>query len=90
MEEPVSLLTSYDLVNTHEVVINQAIAQANDTGDHLLDRKNTHDVTIQNSTGSGLGPICSKEYIGVKHNTGYVTDPQGGLIVLRRPFLVTS
>jgi parallel beta-helix repeat protein len=73
---------AYDLVNTHDVLINNAIAQANDTGGYLLDGANTYNVTIQNSTASGLGPICSKEDTGIKHNTGYFTDLQGGLMVI--------
>jgi hypothetical protein len=73
---------AYDLVNTHDVVINNAIAQSNDTGGYLLDGANTYNVTIKNSTASGLGPICSKEDIGVKHNTGYFSDLQGGLMLV--------
>jgi hypothetical protein len=73
---------AYDLVNTHDVVINNAVAAANDTGGYLLDGANTYNVTIQNSTASGLGPICSKEDTGVKHNSGYFTDLQGGLMLI--------
>jgi parallel beta helix pectate lyase-like protein len=73
---------AYDLVDTHDVIINRAIAQANDTGGYLLQGVNTYDVTIRNSTASGIGSICSKEDIGVKHNTGYVTDLQGGLMLV--------
>jgi parallel beta-helix repeat protein len=73
---------AYDLVNTHDVVINNAIAQANDTGGYLLDGSGTYNVTIQNSAASGLGPICSKEDTGVKHNSGYFTDLQGGLMLI--------
>ena len=73
---------AYDLVNTHDVVIDHAIAQANDTGGYLLDGSNTYDVSIENSTASGLGPICSKEDTGVKHNSGYFTDLQGGLMLI--------
>jgi hypothetical protein len=73
---------AYDLVNTHDVLINDAVAAANDTGGYLLDGPNTYNVTIQNSTASGLGPICSKEDTGVKHNSGYFTDLQGGLMLI--------
>ena len=70
-----------DLVNTHNVVINAAAVAADDTGGYLLDGSNTYDVTLSNSHGSGLGPICVTMN-GQKQNTGYFTDLQGGLMLV--------
>jgi hypothetical protein len=66
------------LVNTHDVVINQASADANDTGGYVLDGKNTYNVTLQNSTSNGTGPICITVN-GQRVNTGYFSDLQGGV-----------
>ncbi len=69
------------LVNTHDVVINQASADANDTGGYVLDGSNTYNVTVENSTAQGDGNICITSN-GQKVNTGYFTDLQGGLHII--------
>ncbi len=66
------------LLNTHDVVINSATADANDTGGYVLDGKTTFNVTLKNSTSNGTGPICVTVN-GQKVNTGYVSDLQGGV-----------
>jgi hypothetical protein len=66
------------LQNTHDVTINQATADANDTGGYVLDGTDTYDVTLENSGSQGGGSICHT-YLGQKLNTGYTTDLQGGL-----------
>jgi hypothetical protein len=71
----------YDLVNTHDVVIDNAVATANDTGGYLLDGKGTYDVTLENSKAAGLGPICVTAG-NQKENTGYFTDLQGALMLV--------
>jgi hypothetical protein len=66
------------LQDTHDVVINQATADANDTGGYVLDGTGTYNVTLENSGSQGGGSICHT-YLGQKLNTGYTTDLQGGL-----------
>lgn len=66
------------LVNTHDVVINHADADANDTGGYVLDGPSTYHVTLENSSSQGTGNICIT-YNAQKVNTGYYTDLQGGL-----------
>jgi hypothetical protein len=66
------------LLNTHDVVINQATADANDTGGYVLDGTGTYNVTLENSSSQGGGSICHT-YLGQKLYTGYDTDMQGGL-----------
>jgi hypothetical protein len=66
------------LENTHDVTINHATADANDTGGYVLDGGNTYKVTLQNSSAQGDGNICFTVN-GVKMNSGYHTDLQGGL-----------
>jgi hypothetical protein len=66
------------LVNTHDVVINHATADANDTGGYVLDGSNTYNVTLENSSAQGDGNICFT-INGQKLNSGYFTDLQGGL-----------
>jgi nitrous oxidase accessory protein NosD len=66
------------LVNTHDVVINHADADANDTGGYVLDGSSTYNVTLENSSSPGTGNICIT-YNAQKVNTGYYTDLQGGL-----------
>lgn len=66
------------LNNTHDVVINQATADANDTGGYVLDGTDTYNVTVENSSAQGDGNICIK-FGGQRINTGYFTDFQGGL-----------
>jgi hypothetical protein len=66
------------LVNTHDVVINQASADANDTGGYVLDGSHTYNVTLEHSSASGTGNICIT-FNGQKINTGYFTDLQGGV-----------
>ena len=66
------------LQNTHDVVINQATADANDTGGYVLDGTGTYNVTLENSRAQGDGNICFTVN-GQKMNSGYHTDLQGGL-----------
>lgn len=66
------------LVNTHDVVIDHATSDANDTGGYVLDGSGTYNVTVENSTANGTGNICIT-FNGQKVNTGYFTDLQGGL-----------
>jgi len=72
---------AYDLVNTHDSVINNAIASADDTGGYLLDGKNTFNVTIENSAVNSIGPVCQTRD-GLPTDTGYITDVQGGLMLI--------
>lgn len=69
------------LVNTHNVIINEATADANDTGGYVLDGSGTYGVTLENSTSNGTGNICITVN-GQKVNTGYFTDLQGGLHII--------
>lgn len=69
------------LVNTHDVVINQADADANDTGGYVLDGSSTYNVTLENSSSHATGDICIS-VSGQKVNTGYYTDLQGGLHII--------
>jgi hypothetical protein len=66
------------LQDTHDVVINQATADANDTGGYVLDGAGTYNVTLQNSSAQGDGNICFTVN-GQKMNSGYNTDLQGGV-----------
>jgi hypothetical protein len=66
------------LVNTHDVVINHADGDANDTGGYVLDGSNTYNVTLENSSAQGDGDICFTVN-GQKLNSGYHTDLQGGV-----------
>jgi len=66
------------LQNTHDVIINQATADANDTGGFVLDGRSTYNVAVENSQAQGDGNICIT-FNGQKINTGYFTDLQGGL-----------
>jgi Right handed beta helix region len=66
------------LVNTHDVVIDHATADANDTGGYVLDGSNTYNVTLENSGAQGDGNICFT-INGQRANSGYFTDLQGGL-----------
>jgi hypothetical protein len=70
-----------DLVNTHDVTVNQATVSADDTGGYLLDGSGTYNVTLENSHASSTGPICitvNKQRV----NTGYLTDLQGALMLI--------
>jgi nitrous oxidase accessory protein NosD len=66
------------LVNTHDVTIDHATADANDTGGYVLDGSNTYHVTLENSSAQGDGNICFT-FNGAKMNSGYFTDLQGGV-----------
>jgi hypothetical protein len=66
------------LQNTHDVVINQATADANDTGGYVLDGSSTYNVTLENSSAQGDGNICFT-INGQRRNSGYFTDLQGGV-----------
>jgi hypothetical protein len=67
------------LQNTHDVTIDHATANADDTGGYVLD--NTWNVTLANSTAEAGGPICIT-LGGQKTATGYHTDLQGGLLLI--------
>ena len=69
------------LMNTHDAVINQADADANDTGGYVLDGSNTYNVTLENSGSRATGNICIS-YNGQRVDTGYDTDLQGGLHII--------
>lgn len=69
------------LVNSHDAVINQADADANDTGGFVLDGSNTYNVTLENSASHATGNICIN-FNGQRMNTGYLTDLQGGLHII--------
>lgn len=69
------------LVNTHDTVINQADADANDTGGYVLDGSDTYNVTLENSASRATGNICIS-FNGQRLNTGYFTDLQGGLHII--------
>ncbi len=62
------------LQNTHDVLINNETGSASDTGSFVLDGTNTFNVTIQNSTATGDGPICSNG----KTSGQTANDLQGG------------
>jgi hypothetical protein len=66
------------LHDTHDVVINHATADANDTGGYVLDGSNTYNVSLENSSAQGDGNICFTVN-GQKMNSGYFTDLQGGV-----------
>lgn len=69
------------LVNTHDVVINKADADANDTGGYVLDGSGTYNVTLENSASHATGNICIS-FNGQRVSTGYDTDLQGGLHII--------
>lgn len=67
------------LQNTHDVTIDHASANADDTGAFVLD--NASKVNLGNSTAEAGGPICIT-LNGQKTFTGYYTDLQGGLLLI--------
>jgi hypothetical protein len=67
------------LQNTSNVTIDQASANADDTGAFILD--NSSFVNLTNSRGDASGPICIT-LNGQKSVTGYHSDLQGGLILI--------
>jgi len=67
------------LQNTHDVSIDHASANADDTGAFVLD--NAWHVNLGNSTAEAGGPICIT-LNGQKTFTGYHTDLQGGLLLI--------
>jgi len=67
------------LQHTHDVTIDHASANADDTGAYVLD--NAWNVNLGNSTAEGDGPICIT-LNGQKTATGYHTDLQGGLLLI--------
>jgi hypothetical protein len=69
------------LVNTHDAVINQADADANDTGGYVLDGSGTYNVTLENSASRATGNICIS-LNNQRINTGYFTDLQGSLHIV--------
>ena len=70
------------LQNTNSVTINNASANADDTGSYILDGSNTYNVNLTNSTGEGGGPICITVN-GTKVPTGYAnTDLVGGVMLV--------
>ena len=68
------------LQNTHDVTIDHATANADDTGAYVLD--NAWNVNLGNSTAEAGGPICIT-LNGQKTFTGYHTDLQGGLLLIK-------
>ncbi len=70
------------LQNTHDVTIDNASANADDTGGFVLDGTNTYNVNLENSTAEAGGPICITSN-GPKVPTGYYgTDLIGGLMLV--------
>jgi hypothetical protein len=69
------------LRNTHDVTIDHASANADDTGGYVFDGPNTYNVNLTNSTAEAGGPICIT-LNGQKTFTGYYTDLQGGLMLI--------
>jgi hypothetical protein len=67
------------LQNSTNVVINEASANADDTGGFVLD--NSSNVTVSNSVAEGGGPICLSVN-GQKLPSGYVSDLQGGVLLI--------
>jgi hypothetical protein len=67
------------LQKTNYVTIDQASANADDTGAFILD--NASHVDLGNSTAEGDGPICIT-LNGQKTFTGYHTDLQGGVLLV--------
>ncbi len=67
------------LQDTHDVTIDHASANADDTGSYVLD--NAWNVNLGNSTGESTGPICLT-LNGQRTFTGYYTDAQGGLLLV--------
>jgi hypothetical protein len=67
------------LQNTHDVTIDHASANADDTGAYILD--NAWNVNLGHSNAEGGGPICIT-LNGQKTPTGYFTDLQGGLLLV--------
>ena len=67
------------LQNTHDVTIDHASANADDTGAYVLD--GAWNVNLGNSTAQAGGPICIT-LNGAKTFTGYYTDMQGGLMLV--------
>jgi hypothetical protein len=69
------------LQNTHDVNIEHATATATDTGGYILDGANTYNVDLGNSGAQSTGPICITQN-GQKFATGYVSDIQGGILLV--------
>jgi hypothetical protein len=67
------------LQNTHDVTIDHASANADDTGAFVLD--NAWNVDLGNSNAGAGGPICIT-LNGQKTFTGYHADLQGGLMLI--------
>jgi hypothetical protein len=67
------------LQNTHDVTIDHASNNADDTGGYVLD--NAWNVNLGNSNAQAGGPICIT-LNGVKTFTGYHTDLQGALLLI--------
>ncbi|HEV2375590.1 MAG TPA: hypothetical protein VGS19_25935 [Streptosporangiaceae bacterium] len=67
------------LQDTHDVTIDHASANADDTGGYVLD--NAWNVDLGNSNAQASGPICIT-LNGQKTHTGYYSDMQGGLFLV--------
>lgn len=67
------------LQDSHDVTIDQATANADDTGSYVLD--NSWNVNLGNSSCESAGPICIT-LNGQKTATGYFTDLQRGLLLI--------
>lgn len=67
------------LQNTHNVTIDRASANADDTGGYVLD--NAWNVSLGNSGAGSDGPICFTVNM-VRTHAGYVSDLQGNLLLI--------
>jgi hypothetical protein len=67
------------LQDSHNVTIDEASANADDTGGFVLD--DSWNVDLGNSNAEAGGPICV-DLSGLKTHTGYYSDVQGGLLLV--------
>jgi hypothetical protein len=67
------------LTNTHDVIIDHASANADDTAGYVLD--GAYNVNLGNSGAGSDGPICFT-LNGVRTHSGYVSDLQGNLLLI--------
>jgi len=68
---------------THDVTIDHASANADDTAGYVLDGSGTYNVTLENSGAGSDGPICFT-LNGVRTHTGYKSDLQGNLLLINQ------
>jgi Right handed beta helix region len=69
------------LKNTHDVTIDHASANADDTAGFVLDGAYTYNVSLGNSGAGSDGPICFT-LNKVRTHTGYSSDLQGNLLLV--------